>query len=154
RVAPQVEMVLADPAGSVLAGFVRTGEVGTAGSWLVGGIGEGFGAPVADPSRGERADTISDEERLLTARPPLRDDGSPAGSSSGTLVAAALRYCREQTTPKRVVTLVCDSGNKYLSKMFNDYWMQDQGFLRGQKHGDLRDVIARHERGAIVSVAP
>src|SRR5262249_38868029 len=147
-------MVLADPAGSVLAGFVRTGEVGTAGSWLVEGIGEDFVPPVADLSRVKRAYTISDEESLLTARALLRDEGILAGSSSGTLVAAALRYCREQTTPKRVVTLVCDSGNKYLSKMFNDYWMQDQGFLRGQKHGALRDVIARHERGAIVSVAP
>jgi cystathionine beta-synthase len=155
RVAPHVEIVLADPAGSVLAGYVRTGEVGKAGSWLVEGIGEDFVPPVADLSRVKRAYTISDEESLLTARALLRDEGILAGSSSGTLVAAALRYCREQTTPRRVVTFVCDSGNKYLSKMFNDYWMQDQGFLRGQRRGDLRDVIGRsHERGAVVSVAP
>ncbi len=50
------------------------------------------------------------------------------GSSSGTLLAAALRYCREQTSPKRVVTLVCDTGNKYLSKIYNDYWMLDKAF--------------------------
>jgi cystathionine beta-synthase len=54
-----------------------------------------------------------------------------------------------------VVTFVCDSGNKYLSKMFNDYWMRDQGFLRGQRRGDLHDLIVRsHERGGVVSVAP
>ena len=91
----------------------------------------------------------------MTARALLRDEGILAGSSSGTLVAAALRYCREQTRPKRVVTFVCDSGNKYLSKMFNDFWMRDQGFMRGPPTGDLRDLIARsQEKHAVVAVGP
>jgi cystathionine beta-synthase len=77
-----------------------------------------------------QAYTIPDEESLLTVRALLRNEGILAGSSSGTLVAAALRYCRAQPSPKRVVTFVCDSGNKYLSKVFNDFWMRDQGFLR------------------------
>lgn len=155
RVAPHVEMVLADPEGSVLARYVETGEVGEAGSWLVEGIGEDFVPPIADLSRVRRAYTISDAESFATARTLLRDEGILAGSSTGTLVAAALRWCRDQTTPKRVVTFVCDSGNKYLSKMFNDSWMQDQGFLRGAPRGDLRDVIGRsHEEGSVVAVAP
>ncbi len=71
------------------------------------------------------------------------------------MVAAALQYCRSQTTAKRVVTFVCDSGNKYLSKMFNDFWMRDQGFLRGEPRRDLRDVISRSaEKGSVVSVSP
>lgn len=155
RVAPHVEMVLADPAGSVLADYVRTGRIGAAGSWVVEGIGEDFIPPIADFSRVKQAYTISDAESLRTARALLKDEGILAGSSSGTLAAAALRYCREQRAPKRVVTLVCDSGNKYLSKMFNDYWMYDQGFLQGERRGDLRDLIARsHEAGAVVSVQP
>lgn len=78
-----------------------------------------------------------------------------AGSSTGTLLAAALRYCRAQTEPKRVVTFVCDSGNKYLSKMYNDHWMLEQGLLSKPQHGDLRDLIAyRHDEGAAVSAAP
>jgi cystathionine beta-synthase len=155
RQAPQVEMVLADPAGSVLAGYVATGTVGEAGAWLVEGIGEDFIPPIADLSRVRHAYTISDEESFLTARALLRDEGILAGSSSGTLVAGALRYCRAQTTPKRVATFVCDSGNKYLSKMYNDYWMQDQGFLPGERRGDLRDlVVRRHDKGAVVTVAP
>jgi cystathionine beta-synthase len=77
-----------------------------------------------------------------------------AGTSSGTLIAAALRYCREQTTPKRVVTLVCDSGNKYLSKVYNDYWMLDQGFIKRETHGDLRDLIMRrHKEHAVATVS-
>jgi cystathionine beta-synthase len=155
RVAPHVEMVLADPAGSILADYVRTGRVGQAGSWLIEGIGEDFIPPLCDLSQVRTAYTISDEESLLTVRALLKDEGILGGSSSGTLVAAALRYCREQTTPKRVVTFVCDSGNKYLSKVFNDFWMRDQGFLRAPPTADLRDVIGRSpEGGTMVSVSP
>jgi CBS domain-containing protein len=73
----------------------------------------------------------------------LRTEGVLAGSSVGTLMAATLRYCREQTEPKRVVTLICDTGAKYLSKMFSDWWMVDNGFLERKTYGDLRDLIAR-----------
>src|SRR3546814_19799222 len=76
---------------------------------------------VADLSRVRKAYEISDRESMLTARELLEREGILAGSSSGTLIAAALRYCREQQTPKRVVTLVCDRGNQSLSKKFNDY---------------------------------
>jgi cystathionine beta-synthase len=155
RVSPGTEMVLADPAGSVLAEYVKTGRVGQAGSWLVEGIGEDFIPSIADLSRVRSAYTIPDEESFVTARALLREEGILAGSSTGTLVAAALRYCRDSKTPKRVVTFVCDSGNKYLSKMYNDFWMRDQGFLRGPARGDLRDVMGRSlERGPVVAVAP
>ncbi|HEX9451863.1 MAG TPA: CBS domain-containing protein, partial [Burkholderiales bacterium] len=71
------------------------------------------------------------------------------------LIGAALRYCREQKTPKRVVTFVCDSGNKYLSKIFNDYWLIDQGLLKREQFGDLRDLITRrHDERATVTIAP
>jgi cystathionine beta-synthase len=155
KVAPEVELVLADPQGSVLAEYVKTGELREAGSWLVEGVGEDFIPPICDLSRVTQAITVSDEESFLTARALLRNDGILAGSSSGLLIAAALRYCRAQTAPKRVVTFVCDSGNKYLSKMFNDFWMRDQGFLRGPQQGDLRDVLARtQEQGSVIAVAP
>jgi cystathionine beta-synthase len=155
RAAPDVEMVLADPEGSVLAGYVETGKLGTAGSWVVEGIGEDFIPPICDLSRVRRAFTIPDEESLMTARALLKDEGILAGSSSGTLVAAALRYCRAQKEPKRVATFVCDSGNKYLSKMFNDFWMRDQGFLRTAPRHNLRDLVSRsYENGSVVAVSP
>jgi cystathionine beta-synthase len=70
-------------------------------------------------------------------------------------VTAALEYCRAQTTPKRVVTFICDSGSKYLSKMFNDYWMLDQGYLSRPRTGDIRDLITRrYEEGAVITVSP
>jgi len=144
RVAPHVEMVLADPEGSVLTEFVETGKVrDEVGSWLVEGIGEDFVPPVSDLSLASAAYTIPDAEAFATARALLLKEGVLAGSSAGTLIAAALRYCRAQTKPKRVVTFVPDSGNKYLSKMYNDYWMIDQGFTERESFGDLRDLITR-----------
>ena len=102
-----------------------------------------------------KAYTVTDGESFAAARALLKSEGVLAGSSSGTLLAAALRYCREQTEPKRVVTFVCDSGNRYLSKMFDDRWMAEQGLLERPAFGDLRDLIARlHEEGAAVTVAP
>jgi cystathionine beta-synthase len=155
KVSPKTEMVLADPVGSVVADYVRTGKYGQAGSWVVEGIGEDFIPPIADLSRVKHAYSISDEESCNTARALLMKEAILAGSSSGTLLAAALRYCREQKQPKRVVTLVCDSGNKYLSKVFSDYWMIDHGFIRRERHGDLRDLISRrHEDRAVVTVSP
>ncbi|HEY8516621.1 MAG TPA: cystathionine beta-synthase, partial [Candidatus Binatia bacterium] len=155
RVAPHVEIILADPRGSVLAPLVNEGREAEVGSWLVEGIGEDFVPPIADLGGVAEAFTIDDAEAFATARVLLRREGILAGSSSGTLLAAALRYCRSRTTSECVVTFVCDSGNKYLSKMFNDYWMHDQGFLRDKPRGDLRDVIGRsHEEGAVVALTP
>jgi len=153
RVAPALEFVLADPQGSILAEYVRSGIIGTAGSWDVEGIGEDFVPPIADLSGVTEAYTISDAESFAMARTLLRAEGILAGSSTGTLLAAALRYCVAQQVPKRVVTFVCDTGTRYLSKVYNDNWMVDQGFLARERFGDLRDLISRRfEDGSVVSV--
>jgi cystathionine beta-synthase len=155
RVSPHTDMVLADPQGSVLDGYVRTGEIGSAGSWLVEGVGEDFIPSICDLSRVRSSYSISDEESFMTARLLLEREGILGGSSTGLLLAAALRYCRAQTTAKRVVSFVCDSGNKYLSKMYNDYWMREQGMLREAPRGDLRDVMTRSaEQHAVIAVGP
>ncbi len=152
---PHTEFVLADPAGSILADQVESGRYQEAGSWLVEGIGEDFIPPLAHINNVRKALRISDREAFTTARELLQVEGILAGSSTGTLLAAALRYCRAQTTPKRVVTFACDSGNKYLSKMFNDDWMRQQGLLARTMRGDLSDFIAlRHDEGATVTAAP
>ena len=154
KTAPHVEMVLADPAGSILANYAKTGEVAQAkGGWLVEGIGGDSIPPVGDFSHVGSTYTIPDAEAFQTCRELLRKEGIIAGTSTGTLLAGALRYCRAQKTPKRVVTFVCDSGNKYLSKVYNDYWMLDQGFIEREKFDDLRDLIARrHWERASVTV--
>lgn len=140
---PKIEIILADPAGSILAPLVNEGKEIQPGSWLVEGIGEDFIPSICDLKLVTKAFTITDAEAFHTARELLRTEGILAGSSVGTLLAATLKYCREQKSPKRVVTFICDSGAKYLSKMFNDFWMVDNGFIDRAKTGDLRDLIAR-----------
>ncbi|WP_296247558.1 cystathionine beta-synthase [Pseudomonas sp. UBA4194] len=155
RVQPDLAMVLADPEGSVMAEYSRSGTLGTPGSWAVEGIGEDFIPSIADLSSVRQAYSISDEESFDHARQLLRAEGILGGSSTGTLLAAALRYCREQTEPKRVVTFVCDTGTRYLSKVYNDQWMNDQGLLQYKHYNDLRDLIARRfEDGRVISVGP
>ena len=99
RVQPALEFVLADQKGSILANYVNTGVLrNDAGSWAVEGIGEDFIPSIADLSRVKQAYTISDEESFHSARMLLREEGILAGSSSGTLLAAAPRCA---TTARR-----------------------------------------------------
>src|SRR5438105_8349677 len=157
RVKPRrgIEMILADPTGSVLYEYVKTGKLVESGSWAVEGIGEDFIPEIADMSLVTDAFEIDDEESFAIARDLLRKEGIFGGSSTGTLVAGALRYCRQQTQPKRVVSFVADTGNKYLSKMYNDFWMAEQGFIHRPPQGDLNDLIShRYEAGEVISVGP
>jgi cystathionine beta-synthase len=155
KASPKTAMVLADPAGSILAPLVETGQMTEAGSWAVEGIGEDFVPPNCDLSLVKKAYSIGDKESFSAARELLRKEGILAGSSSGTLLAAALRYCREQTVPKRVVTLVCDTGAKYLSKVFNDAFIAQEGWLDRKTTGTARDVVINpFGEGATIFVSP
>jgi len=154
--APEVELVLADPVGSILADYINTGELHEKkAGWLVEGIGEDFIPSIADFSRVRKAYSVSDAESFGMARELLRKEGLLAGSSTGTLVTAALRYCKEQAESKNVVAFACDTGNKYLSKLYNDFWLEDQGFLKREQGGDLTDLIGRrHDEQATITVGP
>ena len=152
---PATQMILADPAGSVLAPLVETGTMSEAGSWAVEGIGEDFVPPNADLALVRRAYAIPDAESFAMARELLLREGVLAGSSSGTLLAAALRYCRSQTAPRRVVSLVCDSGAKYLSKVFNPTFLAQEGWTHPHRHGTVRDVVVHSaSEGTAVIVRP
>ena len=153
---PATQMILADPEGSILAPLVQTGRAPEVGNWAVEGIGEDFVPSNCDLSLVSGAYSIPDSESFETSRNLLRREGILAGSSSGTLLAAALRYCRDQTQPKRVVTLVCDSGAKYLSKVFNPTFLAQEGWTsHPHRHGTVRDVVThRYSEGTAVVVGP
>ncbi|KAI6244244.1 Cystathionine beta-synthase [Aphelenchoides fujianensis] len=136
---PKTQMVLADPQGSILRDYVETGTFREAGSWIVEGIGEDFIPANAQMDLVSKAYSISDRESVETARELLRKEGNPGGL----------------TEPKRVVTLVCDTGSKYLTKMFNDLWLAAHGFDGRELHGDLRDLIAkRYAEGGVIAIGP
>lgn len=140
---PDLKIVLADPAESILNPLVNENKRVKPGSWMIEGMGEDFVPSICDLDLCDEAVPVTDEEAFIAARELLRLEGVLSGSSTGCLIHAASVWCREQTEPLNVVTLLCDSGAKYLSKMFNDFWMMDQGFLPREPHGDLRDLIAR-----------
>ena len=153
--ANDAKIILADPVGSTLAGIVNEGVPGPEGSYTVEGIGQNFVPDTADMDLIDKAYSIPDAEAIATVRELLLKEGVLAGSSSGTLIAAALRWCREQTEPKRCVTFVCDTGAKYLSKVYNDAWLADQGLGERELHGDLSDLITRkYADGAVVAAGP
>lgn len=152
---PSVDIVLADPVGSILAHYVKTGEIKEAGSWLVEGMGEDFIPPGCNLDYVKHAYEIEDKESFTVVNELLAKTGIFGGSSTGTNVATAIKYCQEQTEPKTVVTFVCDGGSKYLSKTFNSFWLADHGMLDLPKSGDLNDLIMRkHKERAVVNVAP
>jgi cystathionine beta-synthase len=154
-VGSDAQIILADPVGSTLAGIVNEGVPGPEGSYTVEGIGQNFVPDTADVTLIDKAYSIPDAEAIATVRELLLKEGILAGSSSGTLIAAALRWCREQTEPKTCVTFVCDTGAKYLSKVYNDAWLADQGLTDRPIHGDLSDLITRRpEEGGVVVVGP
>jgi len=129
---PAVQIVGADPEGSVYSG-------GTGRPYLVEGIGEDFWPTTYDPSVVDRVVAVSDAQSFSTARRVTREEGLLLGGSGGTAIAAALVVGRDLSPDAVVVVHIPDSGRGYLSKIYNDAWMADYGFLQaaGTTVGDL-----------------
>ena len=133
-----VQIIGADPEGSVYSG-------GSGRPYLVEGIGEDFWPAAYDPSVVDRVVMVSDRDSFLTARRVTREEGILVGGSAGTAVWASIQVGRELSRDDVMVVLIPDSGRGYLSKLYNDGWMADFGFLRtsGQT---VADVLARKGR--------
>ncbi len=152
---PSTKIILSDPSGSILHPLVNEGKKTSPGSWLVEGMGEDFVPDVCELDLADAAYPITDKESFDAARDLLRAEGVLAGSSTGCLVAAALKFCREQTEPMTVVTLACDQGAKYLDKIFSEPYLLDEGLLGREPAGDLRDLLAlRHALREDITIKP
>src|SRR5947207_1952013 len=123
RVRPSIQIVGADPEGSVYSG-------GSGRPYLTEGVGEDFWPDTYDPSVTDRVIACSDEECFLMARRVAREEGILIGGSGGLAVAAAMKLGAELGPEHLVVVLIPDSGRGYLSKVFNDDWLAGFGFLR------------------------
>ena len=127
---PSTEMILADPKGSVIKDVVEQNEIKVADySWLVEGIGEDFVPDTLDIKYIKKAYEISNKEAFDTIKTLALNEGILAGSSSGTLISAALKYCKEQQKNKNVVTFVCDNGEKYLNTAYNKLWLKEKNLI-------------------------
>ena len=129
---PEIQIIGADPEGSVYSG-------GSGRPYLVEGIDEDFWPGNWDGSVVDRVVMVSDRDSFLTARQVTREEGILVGGSSGTAVWAALEVGRELGPSDVVVVILPDSGRGYLSKLYDDRWMADYGFLRsgGRTAGEV-----------------
>ena len=132
---PNIKIIAADPEGSVYSG-------GAGRPYLTEGVGEDFWPGNYDPSIVDEVVAVSDADAFAMARAVTRREGILIGGSGGTAVAAALRVAAMLPEDAVVVVLIPDSGRGYLSKIFNDTWMTDYGFLRPHNVMDAGDVLA------------
>ena len=151
-----IQIVAADPENSIVADAVIKGSYSyEGGRWLVEGVGEDFIPDNLDLSLIDDAETVTDKEAFEVLQVLLQEEGILGGSSTGTLVAGAIKWCQKQTEPKKVVTFICDTGNKYLSKAFNKSWLHDNNLLNKEKEGNLSDLINRRaDKGEMITVSP
>jgi cystathionine beta-synthase len=137
---PRIQIVGADPEGSIYTGDVHP--------YKTEGIGEDFWPGTFDPKIVDRWVRVSDRDTFLTARRITREEGILAGVSSGTAMFAALEVARDLDETALVVVLLPDSGKSYLSKLYNDEWMRQNGFLQRFAHlMRVGDVIRGREAG-------
>jgi cystathionine beta-synthase len=134
RPAGRVQVVAADPEGSVYSG-------GTGRPYLVEGVGEDFWPAAYDPSQVDRVVAVSDAESFTMTRRLAREEGLLVGGSCGMAVVAALEVARELPDDAVVVVLLPDSGRGYLSKIFNDDWMASYGFMKSDAERTVGDVL-------------
>lgn len=125
---PKIEVVTADPIGSIYYQYHKDKTMIEPHTYLVEGIGEDMLCPTMDFSVIDKVFQVTDEECFIAGRDLARKEGILAGGSSGAAVHVALEYAKTLSADKIVVVILPDSGSKYISKMFNDDWMREKGF--------------------------
>ncbi len=162
---PSIEIVGVDPVGSLYYDFVKTGRVTKPFSYKVEGIGEDFFPTTMNLKIIDDIVRVDDKECFTMTRELTREEGLFVGGSGGAAVAGAIKYAREKVkaglvpkkdgTPFRILVFLCDGGNKYVSKIFNDDWMRENGFLDEQPGiGTVRDILKQSDHGKVATASP
>lgn len=152
---PDIKIVGVDPVGSLLHHYIQTGEMIEAHTYRVEGIGEDFLPSTMDFSVIDDSIQVDDRESFIMTRRLVREEGMFVGGSCGAAVAGALKYIRQNNIgpDKTVVVLLPDSGSRYLSKVFNDDWMRENGyFSQPCVNATVADVMAKKPPQELISV--
>ncbi len=151
---PQVKLVGVDPVGSLYYDYVKSARLTKPFTYKVEGIGEDFLPSTFDAKLLDDVVRVDDKECFLTARDLVRMEGLYCGGSSGAAVAGAIKYARATGKAENIVVLLPDSASKYLSKVFNDEWLRENGFLGAtQGLGVVADLLGQRGRNVITARA-
>lgn len=151
---PDCRVIAADPIGSVYYDYFYTGKMPPAYSYKVEGFGEDFLPTTMHFDFVDEVVRVTDKECFDTARRLVREEGLYTGGSAGGAVAAAIKYAERVDRHVNIVTILCDSTSRYLSKFFDDEWMRENGFLNEDPlSATVGDILARRKQTAIFSAS-
>lgn len=152
---PNVKIIGIDCEGSIVAHYARTGEMGEAKSYVLEGVGEDFIPENYDFENIDDWEIVGDKESFLMTRRLLKEEGIYAGGSAGAALCGAIKYAQKLEKPEKILILLHDSGNRYASKIYNDDWMSDNGYLDSSFDVQISEVlnILGKKQGNIVTVS-
>ena len=151
---PSVQLVGVGPVGSLYYDYVKSQRITKPFTYKVEGIGEDFFPSTFDPKMLDDIVRVDDRECFLMARDLVRHERLYAGGSSGAAVAGAIKYARETRKRQNIVVLLPDGAAKYLSKVFNDEWLRENGFLDDEwSLGTVADLLAHRHVKVITAKA-
>ncbi len=136
---PGIQVIAVDPEGSVFYHYFKTGQLPDPQLYKVEGIGEDYLVKAVDFEVIDDIMRVNDRNSFLTARRLSREEGVFAGGSSGSAVWVALEVARRQNEPKNIVVILPDSGSRYLSKIYNDEWMIEHGYIEKEVRESLQE---------------
>lgn len=140
---PDIRLVGVDPVGSMYYDYIKEKRITKPFSYKVEGIGEDFFPTTIDMSIIDEVIRVDDKECFTMTRDLVRYEGLFVGGSGGAAVAGAIKYARATDRKENILVLMPDAASKYISKIFNDDWMRENGFLEGEKTlGTVKDLLA------------
>src|SRR5262245_27724201 len=149
---PSIQLVGVDPVGSLYYDFVKSGRITKPFSYKVEGIGEDFFPTTMNLKILDDIVRVDDKEGFLMTRALTREEGLFVGGSGGAAVAGAVKWAKTRKGPLKILVFMCDGGQKYVSKIFNDDWMRENGFLDEMPGiGTVGDILEMHNKRKIVT---
>src|SRR5262249_34753147 len=151
---PDIKLVGVDPVGSLYYDFVKSGRITKPFTYKVEGIGEDFFPSTMNLKIIDEVIRVDDKECFLTTRDLVRLEGLFVGGSGGAAVAGAIKYARQSGRKENILVLMPDAASKYISKIFNDEWMRENGFLDEEKSlGTVRDILGGRTASSVVTAS-